>query len=241
MNKNLVKKRFARKLKTYNDNAKIQKQMAEKLLSFLSENEYNSILEIGCGTGILTKYLIDNIQFKTYHANDIVNECEDYIYNLNPNIKFFCGDIENCIKTSCQKYDLIISNAAFQWIQDFPDFIKALALKLNPNGTILFSTFGKENFREINFVLGKSLNYYSEKDLIEILKEFSPIIEEEIRILSFKTPKDVLKHIQKTGVNAISQEIWTKKDLQNFESCYNNLCSNHATLTYNPIYVKIKI
>ena len=58
--------------------------------------------------------------------------------------------------------------------------------------------------------------------------------------MAFKTPIEVLKHIQSTGVNAISSETWTKKDLENFENGYNNFCANRPTLTYNPIYVKIQ-
>ena len=69
------------------------------------------------------------------------------------------------------------------------------------------------------------------------LEEFSPRFEEEIHIMSFNSPKDVLKHLQATGVNAIEAKAWTKSDLLKFENGYNNLCSKRATLTYNPIYV----
>ena len=65
MNKELIQKRFTKNLKTYNDNAKIQKIMAEKLLSYLDNNYYNNILEIGCGTGLLTSLAVQKLQFKT--------------------------------------------------------------------------------------------------------------------------------------------------------------------------------
>ena len=87
--------------------------------------------------------------------------------------------------------------------------------------------------------MGKTLSYHSAKELKEKFNKYEHFIEEEIRVLAFKTPKDVLKHIQKTGVNAISSESWTKKDLADFESGYNNFCSGKPTLTYNPIYIKI--
>ena len=72
MNKDLIQKRFAKNLDTYNDNAKIQKRMAERLLSFLDKKEFSSILEIGCGTGFLTSLLNDDFKFEKYTANDIV-------------------------------------------------------------------------------------------------------------------------------------------------------------------------
>ncbi len=244
MNKDLIKKRFSRKLNSYNDNAKIQKQMAEKLINMLvsySAGKGNlSVLEIGCGTGLLTELVVKNISFSTYTALDIVPECEKYIKNINLSIEFVSNDIEEYIKKNNKNFDLIISNASLQWIENLPELIARLAEKLNPNGKLLFSTFGKENFREIFFVLGKTLNYFSKQDLEKILIKYSPKIDEEVRVMAFKSPKDVLKHIQNTGVNAITSENWTKKDLIGFEKEYNLFCANHPTLTYNPVYVLIE-
>ncbi len=243
MNKELIKKRFGRKLKEYNENARIQKRMAEKLISMLSQTKKESpsdILEIGCGTGLLTEYSVNNLSYKTYTAIDIVPDCEEYIKSINNEIKFVSGDIEEYIVSDNKKYDLIISNAALQWIDDLTDFVEKLTYKLNDGGTLLFSSFGTENFREIFFVTGKTLNYLSKNQYEEKLEKYKPLIEEEAWIMAFKTPQEVLKHIQNTGVNALSSEVWTKRDLINFEKEYNGFCANRPTLTYNPIYIKIQ-
>jgi len=240
MNKELIKQRFKRKLKSYNKNARIQKQMAERILEYLPEKEYSSVLEIGCGTGLLTEKALNKINYSEYTALDIISDCEAYIKKLNDGINFINCDIEEYIEKTDKTYDLIISNAALQWIENLPEFIKKMMGKLNPQGVLLFSTFGKENFREIYFVLGKTLPYYSSSELKELLSAYSTQTEEEIRVMAFKTPKEVLKHIQNTGVNAISKENWTKRDLTNFEAGYNSFCANNPTLTYNPVYVLIK-
>ena len=65
------------------------------------------------------------------------------------------------------------------------------------------------------------------------------LIEPEIHIMAFDSPKDVLRHLQLTGVNGVESTAWTKKDLIKFENGYKNLCSSRPTLTYNPIYIKI--
>ena len=245
MNKELIKQRFKRKLISYDENAKIQKQMAQKLIDIialdknLGEKEYINVLEIGCGTGLLTKITVDRLDYRNYYAIDIVDGCADYIKNINSDINFVVSDIEEYIKKDNKKYDLILSNASLQWIDNLSDFILELINKLNDEGTLVFSTFGAENFREIFYVMGKTLPYLSKQQLYEILQEYSPYIEEEIRVMAFKTPLDVLKHISSTGVNAISVENWTKKDLMNFEKEYNVFCANHPTLTYNPIYVML--
>ena len=64
-------------------------------------------------------------------------------------------------------------------------------------------------------------------------------IDTEIHVLAFNNAKEVLKHLQLTGVNAVEKKAWTKKDLIAFENNYNNYCGKRPSLTYNPIYVHI--
>lgn len=237
MNKDLIQNRFSKNLKTYNSNAKIQKKMAEKLLSYITNKQPQTILEIGCGTGLLTDIICKNLTFETYTAIDIVEDCENYIKKINPKINFINADIETYINKLENKFDLIISNATFQWLDDFETTTHRLQNMLSNNGEFVFSTFGNENFREIFHVIGTSLQYYSENELRRMLPLST--IESEIHILAFDSPKEVLKHLQLTGVNGVENKIWTKKDLANFENGYKNFCSRRATLTYNPIYIKI--
>ena len=213
MNKDLIHSRFAKTLSSYDEN--------------------------GCGTGFLTDILSNNTAWKSYTALDIVGECRDYISQINPEIEFVEADIEDYLKNSSEKFDLIISNAALQWVNDFETTVRTLKNMLNPDGHLLFSTFGKENFREIYSLLGTGLDYYSPKEIEDLFKDLDIKTEEEIHVMGFKTPKEVLKHLKLTGVNAIENTSWTKSDLAKFEKGYSNLCPVRPTLTYNPIYIKI--
>ena len=237
MNKELIHNRFAKNLKNYNENAKIQKRMAERLMTFIQNKQPKKILEIGCGTGFLTQLISNSFEFEEYLTIDIVEECREYINQINSTISFLPIDIEEFIKTNTEKYDLIISNATLQWVNNFENVINKLKHLLNQNGELVLSTFGKENFKEIIHVMGTTLDYYSPSELKEIFP--GSFIEQEIHILSFSTPKDVLRHLQLTGVNAIENISWTKKDLIRFENGYKNFCSIRPTLTYNPIYIRI--
>lgn len=239
MNKDLIHSRFAKTLPSYDENAKIQKIMAKKLLEFSEKKSYPKILEIGCGTGFLTDILSNNTEWKSYTALDIVGECREYISQINPEIEFIEADIEDYLKNSSEKFDLIISNAALQWVNDFETTVRTLKNMLNPDGHLLFSTFGKENFREIYSLLGTGLDYYSPKEIEDLFKDLDIKTEEEIHVMGFKTPMEILKHLKLTGVNAIENTSWTKSDLSKFEKGYSNLCPIRPTLTYNPIYIKI--
>ena len=237
MNKNLIHDRFAKNLKRYDENAKIQKRMAERLISFIESKHPKKILEIGCGTGFLTKLISDKFNFEKFVTIDIVEDCKTYVENINTNIQFIVADVEEFIKDNNEKYDLIISNASLQWVNDFENVINSLKKFLNHNGELIFSTFGTENFREIYHITGASLEYFSVNELQIQFPQAN--IYPEIHIMAFENPKEVLKHLQLTGVNAIESIHWTKKDLIKFENGYKNLCNRRPTLTYNPVYIKI--
>jgi malonyl-ACP O-methyltransferase BioC len=238
MNKDLIRTRFAKNLESYNQNAKIQKLMAKKLVQIANKKSYSKILEIGCGTGFLTDLINTNFNFEKYKAIDIVEECEPFISKINNSIEFLPTDIETYLSQDNETFDLIISNAALQWVNNFEEIINNLKTKLNNGGELVFSTFGKENFREIYFLLGVSLDYFSSQ---ELEKMFDAKVEEEIHVMMFNSPKEVLKHLKSTGVIAIENKKWTKKDLIQFENGYNSLCATKPTLTYHPMYIQIKV
>ncbi len=136
---------------------------------------------------------------------------------------------------------MIISNAVFQWLNDFESFIENLQNNLTENGIVLFTTFGTKNFQEIAKVANVSLKYYSTEELKEILKSYSiELIEEDIFEEYFKSTKEMLEHMKKTGVNAISENTWTLKDFKEFNQHYQNIYKDSIHLTYNPIYVLLK-
>lgn len=237
--KKLIKQRFAKSLNTYQENAVVQKNMAEKLIELLPNKDFSNILELGCGTGLLTKLVCKNVNHNSYTAVDIVRECEPYIKNIDENINFVPADIETI--NLPQKYDLIISNAVFQWLNDFESFIKKLQNNLTENGILLFTTFGPKNFQEISNVTNLSLKYYSKEELKNILNAYSvEHIEEEIIEKEFKTTKEMFEHMKKTGVNAISQTPWTLKDIREFKIRYEKLYNSNIHLTYHPIYALIR-
>lgn len=234
MIKNLIKQRFTKSLETYSNSAVIQKHMAEKLTVMLKKKCYDNILELGCGTGFVTENIVKNINFNTYDAMDLVSGCAKFISSISEKINFYNADFEKYIPD--RKYDLIISNAAMQWLDDFIKFVYRITKYLNKNGTFAFTVFGSKNFEELKFITG--LKYYSMSELKNILRDFEiEEISEEKIVLNFNTPKEALMHIKKTGANAIIQKHWTKTDLRNFEIEYSKICKDKIKLTYNPIYV----
>ena len=243
-NKDLVKLRFEHSFPTYDSHATVQKEMAENLTNYIFAacgEHYKNVLEIGCGTGFLTRHIINDLKIKKLLINDISPEVISYIEKITPYCSYIIGDMESI--TFDSKFDIITSNAAFQWAEDLETMVNRFHNILRPNGVLAFTTFGERNFEQMTKIADRKLMYKSTQDLSKMFDGFEiKILKEEIKEMNFKTPVDVLRHIKNIGANAIASEFWTKGGLKDFETKYKELFSteNGVVLTYQPIYVVLK-
>lgn len=239
--KNLIKARFKKSLKTYNDNAGVQSIMAERLVLMLGKTKFGSVFEIGCGTGILTAQIKNKIVCAGYTGNDIVCGSKAYIKKIMPECRFITGDIEEI--SAGLKYDLIISNACLQWCGDFAKTLDKLMNMLNPKGLLAFSVFGNRNLEEVKNIFDVGLNYYRFKEFKDILSKYNVLtVKEDIETIYFNDPRDVLRHLKYTGVNIFSSGSFNKRKLKEFEEVYkkNYLKDNKVSLTYHPFYAVLR-
>lgn len=245
IDKALVKKRFKRSLGTYDEAAIVQMQMNTKLCEYLKKTNIDdplSVLEIGCGTGSLTRQLFQSLNIQEIFLNDIVDEIVDPVKDILcsnnfDNYNFLIGDAEEI--TFPTEIDMVISGATFQWLKDLPGMFEKITNVLKPNGILIFSTFGLKNLKEIKEISGKGLEYKSLVDLKKITSNYFEIlnIEEEIIPLYFQDVASIIQHIKKTGVNAVSSVNWSKSYYHDFLNKYENYKTvNGYSLTYNPIY-----
>lgn len=241
IDKSLVKKRFKKSLKTYDENAIVQKKMAKELISLLPKKEYNKIFEIGCATGILTKEIGNKLIFSELYLNDIVEESKKYVQEIYKECNFIAGDIENINLN--KKYNLIISNACLQWCSNIEDTLSKLINALDDDGILAISIFGEDNLKETKsiFNIGNEISSISSMENFLNTQKIIAKKEDKIKI-DFETPMEVLKHLKYTGTNAIKEIKLTKTKLKDFEQRYkeNYTQNNKVYLTYNPIYIICK-
>lgn len=249
IDKELVKRRFS-KAKNYNRQAIVQSYVHTKILNYIDNNSkqsFNKVLEVGCGTGILTQLVEKKYSIINWVLNDLTDSIikEDvFTSNRLSRVEYIIGDAENIDLGN--NYDLIISSSSIQWLHNPIKFINRLIGKLADNGVIIISTFSSNNLLEIKHLLGVGLNYNTVKDFQKGIntKNFNIEIEEELYTLEFDTPMDVLKHLKGTGVTAVAGESfsWNKSKLKEFEYNYNQLyknSNNKVSLTYHPLYIYI--
>lgn len=239
INPKTLKNKFRKSMDKYDENAFVQRITAEKLVSSLSQKKFDKILEIGCGTGILTKQIEQNLVFQKYFANDIVEKSKNYIDGIISKNTFVCGNAQK-IKLP-HKIDLIISNAVFQWFENLDKVLEYYSSLLKIDGIIAFSTFSPENFLEIREVTGLTLNYKNIDELKEIVeKNFEIIHIEKFNYkMNFSTPLQILAHMKNTGVNSLTEKHWGIKNVKEFCDKYREKFPE-LSLTYAPIIVVAK-
>jgi malonyl-ACP O-methyltransferase BioC len=247
MDKARIQQRFKKSLLTYNTHAKVQAQMAECLIELLIKttgHTYNRILEIGCGPGLLTRKLMQHFRGARLFANDLVDDFQDHIHQtISPNIQFIPGDAET-ISGFPGQLDLVVSNAAFQWMISLETLLKKLEPLLMPKGIIAFSSFGPGHFPEIARLLGPGLTYPDPENMPALCGSAFDILfrRSESIVLYFPNGLAMLRHLKSTGVNSLYQTAWSKSALLAFAADYERRykCPQGVSLTYHPFYCLLR-
>lgn len=110
------------------------------------------ILEPGCGTGLYTRMLLDAFRGASVFGVDI-SEAMVRVAKRgidDPRARFAVADAE---EISTGSYDLVTSNAVFQWFLSLRRTLARMASLLSGGGLLTFSFFGPETFTELDEAL----------------------------------------------------------------------------------------
>lgn len=198
---------FEKKFDIYDENAHIQKSVADTLVDFLEEmglGKEREVLEIGCGTGIFSKKFSKRFTPQKFILNDIY-DVEKYLKGVEYD-KFIVGDIE---EIEIKKMDTIVSSSVFQWLKNFSKSIEKLSRSTNELG---FSIYIDGNLEEIKEHFGISLKYLTLDNIIEILTSLFSKVKwrEETIELEFSSSIEALRHLKNTGVTGFEKSSISK-------------------------------
>ncbi|OEJ69419.1 methyltransferase [Magnetovibrio blakemorei] len=141
---------FSRSAQTYDQSAQTQDHVASHVAAIVLNNNINKniqVLEIGCGTGALTRRLLAGIEGGTFFITDIAPDMLAMCQSAHddPRARFACLDGEH-LDLQGETFDLIVSSLAVQWFGDLQAALERLALHLSPGGRLVFSTLGDKTF-----------------------------------------------------------------------------------------------
>lgn len=245
IDKQLVRSRFSKASLSYDQQAVAQKKIAAELILLLSKYPFSikKVLEVGCGSGFLTKSLLRVTTPDKLFINDLYPLQEQLAQLLEPiNYQFIEGDAEKLVWK--EKFSLIVSSSTLQWFNDPEGFIRKCNEHLLPEGILAFSTFLPGNLSEIKQLTGVGLNYLPLETWYKMVNPYFDVIavKSEVIKLHFPSPHHVLKHLRATGVNGISPQQWTRNHFQRFTEAYETFFhpSKGFELTYTPVYFIVR-
>ena len=152
-----VRAHFDRSAAHYDEVAVLQRSCGEHLDERLEliRIEPRTILDLGAGTGTLTRALARRYPRARVCAIDIAPAMLEQARRRLPRWRrwrgresFVAGDIE-ALPFADDCADLIVSNLALQWCNDFDRCLAEFRRVLRPDGLLLFTTCGPDTLHEL--------------------------------------------------------------------------------------------
>ncbi len=240
---------FRRALASYHNAAVAQARIATLLIDALqtagAPADFGSVLEFGCGTGLLTAEMLGRLGIGDLLLNDLVAASADAVDRVTQGHKarvtFQAGAIETLPLPP--GLDLIASASTVQWVADPAALIGRLAAHHAPGGWLAISGFGRDHFPELR-AFGQQAQAPSCLDprdwaaLMPACLQIRTVRQHSIA-LPFVDAISLLRHLRLTGVNAGPHRHWTRANLADFDRRVRDLSPDpaHLTLTYRPVIV----
>lgn len=197
---------FNNKAQTYDQNAELQRTSSDRLFRSLCDREdsdFIRILEIGCGTGYLTRKLIKKYPNSQIHALDIsAKMLEESQLDSFPQVQTVLADAENY--SSDESYDLIISNLSFQWFNEQIKTIQKYKKMLVANGRLYINTLMDGSYQDFirafedNNISYPGLRYLKKSEFQKDLNQSDSLSEYNISE-SFPNTQAFLKRLHAIG------------------------------------------
>lgn len=127
--------------------SKFEKQRNRPIMDLLANIPNPSVhtaMDLGCGPGNSTELLLDRFPEAEVAGMDSSADMIEAARKRLPGIDFQVGDISGWQPT--EKYDIVLANAALQWVPDHEKLFPTLLKHLKPGGTLAVQM--PDNFEE---------------------------------------------------------------------------------------------
>lgn len=112
--------------------------------------EHNSVLDVGCGGGLLTEAManlggyVKGVDANSNSIKIAQHHLDEYSPHLTTKLNYECITLEDHIKTDgFEKYDIVTAMEVLEHVNDLPQFFESLSIAIKQDGIIVMSTLNK--------------------------------------------------------------------------------------------------
>lgn len=218
INKSLVKKSFSRHAREYDDYADFQREAGEILMKML-QNQYQNILDLGCGTGTYLKKLTEKYHPQhsiAFDLSDAMLEVTKEKLGSQASVQYVCADMDEFIFPP-SSLDLVFSNLCVQWSSDLAKLMQKLSQSLKKSGEIHFSILGGSTLAELRALQQKlfpkavtALHPFISQDALRTIMATSDFsyffIEKKVTQKKYASASDLLRRLKHIGAQSAAGE-----------------------------------
>jgi len=146
---------FGARAEDYESHAGLQHAVARRLAALLPDLEAPRVLELGCGTGLLSRHLVAHYPDGDFVLTDaspaMIAECRRGLAESQARVAY---EIMDAGQASLHEgLDLIVTSMTLHWLPNPATTLNRLRALLAPGGQLLFATLGPDSFAEWRTVL----------------------------------------------------------------------------------------
>ena len=223
IDKREVRRAFSRAARNYDAAAVLQREVCSRMLERLDyvKLQPQRILDAGSGTGWGARQLGERYPQAEIVALDIAlgmlqasQGTSSWWRKLFSGSKqrFVCADVE-ALPLCAQSVDMLWSNLALQWCNDLPATFRELHRVLQPEGLLLFSTFGPDTLQELRVAfdgvdgynhVSRFVDMHDIGDMLVAAGFADPVMEMERLTLTYDDVRAVMQDLRNIGAHNAS-------------------------------------
>lgn len=137
----------------YQQNHSFVFEYGKDVFALLEPLSGERILDVGCGTGQLTKSIVDS--GAAVVGIDASSSMIESARSNFPNIEFFVADAAEF--SFAEPFDAVFSNAALHWVKRAEDVVRCIVTALKPGGRFVAEFGGKGNVESVSQAIQQTL------------------------------------------------------------------------------------